>query len=196
MRKSIVALVVSGLVCPPLVAADAPVTSLRARQTMAAFGQCVAKASPAKTHDVLTEDFRTPAYRMGLRALAENNRDCLAIRGKMRATGLPFAAALAEAMLKSDASPLGTRIARSAGKKAETYAPSDAIAMCVARSAPDDVAALFATGIGSTEETKSAAGLAPVAGMCGKKVGATLEVEPFSLRSILATASFRLVSAQ
>lgn len=164
---------------------------------MATFGQCVARTSPDKTRSVLARDFRTPSYTRELKALAELNRDCLQAKGRMRANGLPFSAALAEAVLKSDASPLNMRLARAAtGKQALTFAPSDAIAMCVARSAPDEAAALFDTAIASNDETDATARLAPVARLCAQRVGAALDVEPFSLRSILATASFRLLAAQ
>ena len=157
-----------------------------ARLAMAAFGQCVARSSPDKSHDLLTQDFRTPSYRAGLRALAENNRECLKIRGKMRATGLPFAAAVAESLLKVDPAPLHVRLA---------YAPSDVLAMCVARSSPNETAALFATPVATDAEKEAVAKLSPAAALCSAKVGRSMALEPFAVRSVLATASYRLVAA-
>ena len=167
-----------------------------ARLAMAAFGQCVARSSPDKSHDLLTQDFRTPSYRAGLRALAENNRECLKIRGKMRATGLPFAAAVAESLLKVDPAPLHVRLAKAAGNSnAQAYAPSDVLAMCVARSSPNETAALFATPVATDAEKEAVAKLSPAAALCSAKVGRSMALEPFAVRSVLATARYRHVAA-
>ncbi|MGH6706669.1 MAG: hypothetical protein ACREB1_07660, partial [Sphingomicrobium sp.] len=69
------------------------------RAAIAAFGRCVVKESPAKAHSILTRDFRTEEYRAGLKVLAKVNESCFNRRGRMRAGGLPFAAAMAEAMM-------------------------------------------------------------------------------------------------
>lgn len=171
----------------------------KARQTMALFADCVVDTSPAKVTDVLTRDFRTSEYRNGLRNLARANEGCgkrLGIRDEtLRSSNLPFAAALAEAMMARNAAPLKVRIAKAAsGKETATFAPSDKVAMCVARSAPDDVAGLLATAPGSDAETTAANGLLPVARLCGPDL--KLESSVAGLRSIIATATFRLLAAQ
>ena len=166
------------------------------RAAVAAFGRCVVKESPAKAHSVLTADFRTSEYRDGLKVLARVNEGCFNRRGKMRAGGLPFAAAMAEAAIMSSNVPLNVRLARAGiGNPAPTYAPSDAMAMCIARSVPDQVAALFATPIASNEETQAAEELRPAARLCAPK-GVGLDIQPYGLRAILATASYRLLAAQ
>ena len=166
------------------------------RAAIAGFGRCVAKESPAKVHSVLTSDFRSSEYRNGVKVLAKVNEGCFRKRGKMRAGGLPFAAAMAEAMLQKGEAPLNVRLARAGiGKTAPTFAPSDAIAMCVARSAPDQVAALFATPIASNEEAKAANDLSLAVKLCSPK-GVSVDIQPYGLRAILATASYRLLAAQ
>lgn len=170
-----------------------------ARATMARFAACVADSSTSKVAEVLTRDFRTTDYRNGLKNLARANEGCakqVGMRSEtLRSSNLPFAAALAEAMMARDAAPLNVRIAKAAiGKEAATFAPSDKIAMCVVRSTPDDVAALFATDPGTDTEDKAAAALGQVVGLCGQ--GIKLESSVVGLRSILATASFRLLAAQ
>ena len=166
------------------------------RAAIVEFGRCVVKESPAKAHSVLTRDFRTAEYRAGLKVLATVNETCFPQRGRMRAGGLPFAAAMAEAMLLKGEAPLNVRLARAGiGKAAPTYAPSDAVAMCVARSVPDQVAALFATPIASEAEAKAANDLGVAVKLCSPRDTA-LDLQPYGLRAILATASYRLLAAQ
>lgn len=168
-----------------------------ARTTMAQLAACVADVSTAKVTEVLSRDFRTTEYRNGLRNLMRANDGCarkVKLRGSIRMEGLPFAAALAEAMLEREATPLNVRLAKAAvGTAAPTYSPSDALAMCVARSVPDDVAALFASEPGSSGETAVLGKVEKVAAMCSR--GTKLEISPIGLRSIVATASYRLVAS-
>lgn len=174
------------------------VSSPAARITMAKVAACVADVSTEKVTDVLSRDFRTTEYRNGLRNLMRANDACarkVKLRGSLRMTGLPFAAALAEVMLERDPAPLNRRLARAAsGPALATYGPSDAIAMCAARSVPDDVAALLASQPGSPEETAALGKVEKVTAMCSR--GAKLEITPIGLRSIVTTASYRLVAGQ
>jgi hypothetical protein len=169
-----------------------------ARLTMARYAACVADASTAKVADVLTRDFRTTEYRNGLRNLSRANEGCarkVGLRGSLRMANLPFAAALAEDMLRRDPAPLNARLAKAAtGAEAATYAPSDAVAMCIARSAPDEVAGLLSSAPGTPDEQGALAKVAPIAAMCSRN--AKLEISPIGLRSIVATASYRLLAAQ
>lgn len=169
-----------------------------ARLMTARLAECVIETSPDKVADVLTRDFRTTQYRSGLRNLMHANDGCARkaqLRGSIRMEGLPFAAALAEAMLERDATPLNARLARAAsGPAAATYSPSDAIAMCVARSVPDDVAALLASEPGSAGEMAEMAKVEQAAALCAR--GTKMEISPFGLRSIVATASYRLIASQ
>jgi len=170
-----------------------------ARQTLARYAACVAEKSPDKVSDLLTQDFRQTSYGNGLRNLVRANESCarqVGSRGeRLRGQNLPFAAALAEAMMARDAAPLKGRLAKAAsGKEAATFAASDKVAMCVARSTPDEVAALFATEVGSDSEKQAADKLLPVVNLCGQ--GAKVETSVAGLRSIIATASFRLLAAQ
>jgi len=170
-----------------------------ARRAMARYAGCVADKSNDKVTELLGGDFTTTAYRSGLKNLVNANGGCakqVGVRSEvMRSASLPFAGSLAEAMLRSDPAPLNVRLARAAaGKEAPTFAPSDKVAMCVARSSPDEVAKLFATDPGSAEENRVAEQLMPVVKLCS---GPTkLETNVVGLRSIVATASFRLLAAQ
>lgn len=170
-----------------------------ARKTLARYAECVASKSPEKVTELLTQDFRETSYGSGLRNLVRANEGCareVGTRGeRLRGQNLPFAAALAEAMMTRDTAPLKRRLAKAAaGKEAATFAPSDKIAMCIARSVPDEVAALFATEVGSSDERQAGENLLPAVNLCAQ--GVKLETSVAGLRSIVATASFRLLAAQ
>ncbi len=181
-----------------MVDAFATDSDTKARLTMASYAACVADSSRDRVADVLARDFRTTEYRNGLRNLSRANEGCarkVGLRGSLRMANLPFAAALAEEMLRRDPAPLKARLAKAAaGVEAPTFAPSDAVAMCIARSAPDEVATLFSSAPGSAEEKAALAPVETVAGMCSPN--AKLEITAIGLRSIVATASYRLLAAQ
>lgn len=180
----------------PLAAQDRRPATPEARKALAVFAQCVAASSPAKAHSALTRDFRTSSYRQELRVLAETNRDCHKVRASMRFTaGLPFSAALAEALIHRDPTPLKSRLARAAGgNHAPTYAPSDAVAMCIARSVPDDVTALLSAPIASPAEA-AAARLATPLRLCNRG-RPWIQTDTYGLRAMVATATYRLLAAQ
>lgn len=181
---------------------DAPVVNtddVDARRTMASFAECVVAGSPAKVADVLVRDFRSTEYRNGLRNLSRDNEGCarkVGLVGRMRMGNLPFAGALAEEMLGADSQPLLKRLSMAAlGPNATTYSWTDSVAMCMARGAPQPVAQLFDTAVGSGEEKVAVAGLKPVADICAGGAG-KFEASALGLRSMLATASYRLLAAQ
>jgi hypothetical protein len=201
MRTKLVTLIISALTASATASA-APSEpwgldpSPTERAAIADFGRCVASESPAKVRSVLTSDFRTKEYRDGMKVLAKVNETCFKGRGRMRAGGLPFAAAMAEAMIHKGEGALNVRLAKAGmGKAAPTYAPSDAVAMCVARSVPDQAAALLTAPIASEAETRAANDLSTAVRLCTPQ-GVSIDIAPFGLRSILATASYRLLAAQ
>ena len=183
-------------------AAVEPSNTPDGRAALAAFAGCIVQSSAGKVQSTLTRDFRTTGYRQELKALSVNNQDCLrnwngvqqARRFKLQAGGLPFAAALAEAMMKRGEGPLNVRLLRAAGTDAPTYSPADKVAMCLARSDADHVAALLTSPIASDAETKAADALTPALKACSQ--GTSVVLEPYGLRAIVATVSYRLLAAQ
>ena len=176
-----------------------PEDQQKARRTMASYAECVVAASPAKVADVLVRDFRTTEYRNGLRNLSRDNEGCarkVGLSRRMRMGNLPFAGALAEEMLAQDREPLLKRLSMAAlGPAAATYSWTDGVAMCMARGAPHMVAAALKTEVASKEERAALAELQPVAVICSGDKG-KLEASALGLRSMLATASYRLLAAQ
>ncbi|MBL8656837.1 MAG: hypothetical protein JNJ92_05680 [Altererythrobacter sp.] len=173
-----------------------------ARIALADFGACVARKQPREAARVLSMDFTSTNYRTGLRMLGQSSeRDCAYTsfgRGTLRGARLLFAGAVAEALVKTDAAPLNVRLARQAGRKIATYAPSDAVAQCLARSLPDQVSALFASRPASEGEAAAGAPLLAALPMCARAVGIAnaLDLSIPAVRAIVATATFRLLAAQ
>ena len=179
-------------------AAQPTSSSPAARRQIQAFGACVADRSPAKTAQVLSMDFRSAGYHPALKALNLNNIDCSRLmprRQGARASSLLFAGALAERLIAADPKPLNVRLAQAASRPAPaTYSPSDAIANCAVRSAPNEAASLFKTEVGSDAEAQAIKALDMAVQLCSRgKPPFQANVE--GLRAILATAAFRNVSA-
>lgn len=165
-----------------------------ARVAMARYGACVADHSPDKAGEALLMDFRTPQYRNRMRMLSENNRACFGRRGVMRGSQLLFAGAIAERLLDKGQGPLNVRLARAASAPAiESRSATDAVAICIARSMPDQVAALLQSEVASDGEAAAAAEVEALVPRCWQG-NRPLEVTREGLRAMLATATYRSVT--
>jgi hypothetical protein len=172
------------------------------RGSVQAWTACIAAEKPDDVRRVLTQDFTSTAYKTGIKALAETrvSKECFEAMPReyrsIRLGGLPFAGGLAEHMLEADSEPLLQRLSMAAlGPAAATHSRTDEIAMCMVRGAPDMVAGLFGSEIETDTERKALAELKPVADICAGGAG-QFEASPLGLRSMLATASYRLLAAQ
>jgi hypothetical protein len=172
-----------------------------ARQAIETFGACMAERKPGEAHRLLTMDFTKSNYQTGLRLLSEEaNRTCvretLMSARVMRSSDLLFAGSLAEALLEKESTPLNARLARSAGATVRSYSATDAVAQCLARSLPDQVAGMFATVPGSDAEGAAAAPLLEAVPVCARAagIGATIELTVPAVRAMVATAAYRLVT--
>ena len=176
-------------------------SSATARKTLAGFADCVAAASNGKASELLQRDFRSASYRSGLTALSRNNEGCArqaGLSGKMRMATLAFAGALAEGMIERQGKPVNALLARAAAAPAApTYSFTDTVAMCVVRSAPDQVATLFASDVASDAETAAITALGQPAALCARAAEAKkpLSISPAGLRAMLATAAFRSIAS-
>ena len=194
MKRIVSTLVaIAGVVSVPAAAKPLEESSANARLQLERFASCVADRSPEKAARTISMDFRSTTYRSALRNLSDANRDCYGYRSTMRAGGFSFAGALAERLLERDASALNARIIRAGSSQTAARSPSDAIALCVVRSAPDDVARLFATEVASGAERDAVKALQVASDACARNQ-ARLETTPEGLRSMLATAAFRTVT--
>lgn len=172
------------------------------RGSVEAWTACIAEEKPDDVRRVLAKDFTSSGYKIGIKTLAQArvSKECFEAMPReyrsIRLGGLPFAGGLAEHMLEMDSEPLLKRLSMAAlGRTAATHSRSDEIAMCMVRGAPHMVAALFASKIQTEQEVKALAELKPVADICAGGAG-KFEASALGLRSMLATASYRLLAAQ
>lgn len=194
MRIVSTLIALAGALSVPAAAKPLEESSANARVQMERFASCVADRSPEKAAHTISMDFRSPTYRSALKNLADANRDCYGYRSTMRAGGLSFAGALAERLIERDAAPLNARIVRATHAPLAPRTPSDAIAICVVRSAPDEVSRLFGTDVASEAEQSAINDLKFVTGLCSEsqpELQATVE----GMRAMLATAALRVASA-
>ncbi len=177
---------------------DARADRQDARPALAEWAGCIARANSGEATRVLTMDFKSPAYARAMKMLSQESRSCIQFRGTLRAGGLLFAGEMAEALLKKSPPPLNAILARAAsGSPAHPFSFTDKVAICTVRSAPDDVAALFATERDSAEEAAALQKASSAMGLCAKAAEASkpLSINPAGLRAMLATAAFRSVEA-
>lgn len=193
------AIVAAMAVASPLAANGAPGADTSAsRVALEQWAGCVARDNAGEATRVLAMDFTSSTYQRALKTLSLESRDCIRFQGTLRAGGLLFAGEVAEALLEQPGETLVARLARAAASPApQSYSFTDKVAICAVRSAPNDIAALFATGRDSAEETAALAQVSTVMGLCARAAEATkpLSINPAGLRAMLATAAFRSVAS-
>ncbi|MEO6153794.1 MAG: hypothetical protein ABIT09_01890 [Croceibacterium sp.] len=175
-------------------------SSQEARLAIQAYGKCAARLEAKESRRLLTMDINTTKYRSGLQALSRDaERNCAADAigpARMQSSSLLFAGAVAEALLEAYPSPLDARLARNAARDMKPFAPTDAVAQCLARSLPGQVGALFATEPGSAGETAATQPLLRVVPVCARAAGiaSRIEMSVPAVRATVATAAYRLVT--
>lgn len=176
-----------------------PNTTPAARSALEQWTGCIARSSAAETARVLQMDFTSTPYERALRMLSNSSKDCVKFRGTLRAGGLLFAGELAEALLETGGTPVSAALARAATKpEMKAFSFIDRVAICTVRSAPGEVAALFATGRDTPAEGAAINAVSVAMGMCAKAAEARkpLSISPAGMRAMLATAAYRQVHAE
>jgi hypothetical protein len=178
-----------------LAAAAAAQPDELATQAMHNFGACVVETTSRGARRVLAMDYRTPEYSQALRRLARGHGRCTPGH-ELRFTGVLFAGAMAEALLESDvkAAELPGRLGVDAGQvPVPPRSPTEAMALCTVRQAPQAVVHLLATEPASPEEAQADKALRPAMTECLRK-GVQLNLNRPALRSVLALAAWRIAS--
>ena len=172
------------------------------RLAVEAWTACIADENPQEVGDMLKRDYREDGYKEAIQQLAEKrvSSECFNAMPrdyrKITLGGLPFAGGLAERMIERDPEPLLKRLSMAAVRpEAVVFSYTDQVASCITRGAPHVVAKLFATDINSADEQAALAEIEPVKGVCTSQ-GAEIEASPLAMRSMLATAAFRLLESQ
>lgn len=191
MRRFVLLATALALLSVPAAAQPVQSSSPGARRAVQQFGACVADHSTEKAARTLAMDFRSTTYRSALNNLARANEGCFGYRGAMRSSRLLFAGAIAERLIERDPAPLNARLVRAAARAAPpARSPSDAIAICVVRSAPDETARLFASEVASDAEAQAVRALEIALRLCSQGQR-PLATSAEGLRAMLATAAFR-----
>jgi len=173
-----------------------------ARLAIEAYGKCAAEKAPEEANRLLTMDFTSSGYSTGLRLLSQDvarrcARGAVPIGSAMRSASVLFSGAMAEALLEAETTPLNVRLVRSVGAESPSYSPTDAVAQCLARSLPDQVAMLFATVPASEAEAAATAPLLQAVPACARAAGieAQVELSVPAVRAMTATAAYRLIAS-
>lgn len=172
------------------------ISTPEARLALHEAAACLAQSSSNEARDLLKMDFRSKQYRTKMDRLFDNNRPCLRGVRYLRSNRLLVAGDLAEHLFASAPQKLNVRLAAiPTDKPSKPRTDMDRVAMCVARSDPDNVARLFGTGVATASETTASGLLTPALNACNS-TGKAISVSPSGLRAMLATASFRLIEGQ
>jgi hypothetical protein len=180
---------------------EAKLNDHEARMALQHYGSCVVGKSEREAARILSMDFTTSKYRSGLRLLSDDSAKFCANpsfgTGVLRSANLLFAGEVAEALLEGSG-PVASQLAKAAaGPATPGYALTDKVAICVVRSVPDQVAAVFSTERDTAEETAAINALSMPVQMCARAAQAIkpMSISPAGLRAMLATAAFRSVHA-
>lgn len=178
-------------------------SEMRQRKAIEAWTACIADEFRDDVDTLLTLDYRSEEYAdlmedMVDRRVSERCFNAMPRRyRRIELGGLPFTGGLAEqAMESANEEPLLMRLSMAAiGENAPVYSYTDQVANCTVRGAPHLAANLFASEIASDEEVDALQQLAPVFEICTRG-GSAIEASPLAIRSMLATASYRILAAQ
>jgi len=180
-----------------LVAAAAPAPDPASIQSLYDVGQCIATRSPQTAREVLAMDFRSSEYQRMLKAMGSGSAACMVRGTDFRSSGLLFAGSIAEGLLKTEFKPtdLPADFAFDPARAPiEARNASEEMALCMVMRAPAQTAHLLQTAPASRQEADAEDVLAPLLSDCLRK-GAKLELNRPAMRSLLALAAYRIVTA-
>ena len=182
-----------------LAAAAAPYANTpesMAIQALHNFGACTVARTPAGARAVLALDYNAPDYEKRMRGYIRGHDYCIPFNGELGSSGVLFAGAIAEALLKTDvrSAELPQRLAYDPQREMiPARGPAEAMALCTVLNAPQQTVRIFETEPATPEETAALKPLGGVLTDCLKK-GAQVTVNKPALRSLLALAAWRIVN--
>jgi hypothetical protein len=168
-------------------------TSARDLLALHDFARCVALGRPERARQLLVLDPADAPTAEQFSSLMVQSNECT--KGELRGGALLFRGALAEVLLSRD---LAGRTLAEATAFNPALPPLQArdlaeyMAMCLIRTRPAEVAALFGSRTGSDEERRALAVLLPHLAACVPE-RQTAAVNRHGLRAALAAAGYRLV---
>lgn len=189
---SIIAMISLALPGPALAKRGNDALSLEALHN---YAVCAVNRNSDRAAQLLTMDPQGDAYRQGMRRYAIGHNDCMLGGSEFKFTPLPFAGALAEALIASRYRKRSLADAAAAVPPTGAAYLLQAIGRCVSRADPAAVSQLLATVPGSPEE---AAALKPAIARLPTCIPGrlTMTFNPPAVRSILALGAYSLYAAQ
>jgi hypothetical protein len=162
------------------------------------FGACIVEQTPNGARELLAMDYSTKGYREKLRAIAKGHDRCLIPGSRLGFdSSLLFAGALAEALLESarKSSELPVDLAYIPTRAPiQSHSDTETMALCAVMHAPEATADLLATEPATSEEKSAIGAVTAVLPECLTK-GMTVNMNRPALRSLLALAAWRIVTA-
>ncbi len=175
--------------------------AVKQRAALDHWTRCLAAEQEDRVRAVLLVDYREDDYKSELSKLARTRVSETCFESiprryrKMRLGGLPFAGALAEQIIAEGDESLLMRLSKAAlTPDVQTFSYTDKAAVCTVKGAPHLVAQLFGTQAETEAETAALSALKPVTDYCTAS-GAKIEASALAMRSMLATASYRVLAA-
>lgn len=162
------------------------------------YADCVVQGQPAAARSLLGMDFRTPDYNRAMFRLNRNDGLCEAAaetERSWRSSGLLFAGALAEGLLRRDldGQDLGPRVAYDPSRRAiEARNAGEVMAICVVRGDAAATSRLLATRPASAEEFEALRTMSGLLSGC-VQAGSQARFTREALRAVIALAAYRLV---
>ena len=162
------------------------------REALRAWSRCLISRHGRQVTELLSSDFRSPEYGRVMRRLAQS--DLCPMRGRLSSAGVLLGGELAEQSLAQRMR--GTSLAELTAYRPErgpiaARVPSEVLAFCTVREAPQAVSALFSAGLGTAEERTALRALQPQVGQC-LPAGESASFNAAGLRAILALGAYRL----
>ena len=167
-------------------------------QSLHRYATCVAQIRERAARTLLAMDYRTDEYDRAMRRLNRDDEDCESsseTERAFRSSGLLFAGALAEALLRKDLAgrELAPLVAYEASRPViEARNGGEVMAICVVRGDPAATSRLLATRPATAEEHEALRALSPsLSGCVPARTEARFTRE--ALRAVIALAALRLV---
>lgn len=173
------------------------VSTVKARQSIHAFGQCLANEQPKAVRALLATDFRDRTYGADLRRLVRRPAGCgglTILRGAHAAGSLIWGGALAEGILRRDGilPVLASATAHDPARPTiEARNPGEFLAFCVLRTDPAGAAKLIAADPATAQEHAALVQLGSTLSRC-VPANSQSRFTRDALRALIALGALRL----
>lgn len=191
LRKALV-FAALGLASPAFAAEDAQPAGADDIAALQRFASCVVEHARPEAEAMVESDFREETYAAARRRFAVEHRRCLGSEGELRMSGMLFAGAIAEALLRDGLteSELRARL-RPSEPALESRSTGEYTGLCMALTHPAETAALVYSDPVAAESDAPLATYAQGLPQCVQQ-GQQLRINKPGLRALAALAAYRI----